>query len=136
MTAPSRPEHSQIPVELSDRTLWMLLSALVAHRPDGLTPIERGSRRAAHIEVKSRVREVERFAEKVSALFLVDDAPVGRGSARTVATAVVKLCHFFVHGWSHFDAVTDSRVDEFNREIEALNGYLDGIASRFIDAPH
>lgn len=135
MTAMSRREHSRIPVELSDRTLWMLLSALVAHRPDGLTPIEPGSRRAPH-EIKSRVLDVERFAERVSALFLVADTPSGLGSARAVATAVVQLCHFFVHGWSHFDAVTDRRVAEFNREIEALERYLDGIAGRFVDGPH
>lgn len=135
MTATPRPVQSGIPVDLYDRTLWMLLRALVAHRPAAIKAIDAEGRRVTRTEIASTVREVEKFAEKVSALFLVADVPVGLGSARAVATAVVQLCTFLVHGWSHHGALTDRRVAEFNREVEVLEACLDGIASRFEDGP-
>lgn len=122
---------------LRDRELWVVLCALVAHRPVLTVVIEPRDvdTPTAKAAVASIVCGLDELAEEVGML-LPSGLSGGVGSAQEVGASVVRLCRFFTDGWSRDGMVTAGRAAQFNREVELLEVCLDGIATRFVDRSH
>lgn len=115
-----------------DRTLWMLLRAVVAHRPElPAVPmtIDPDDDRQARREISATARDVANLGYEVGELLLWPGSPNGPGSAHVVATVVTRMCREFAQRWSR-DGPAGGVLAQFRREVDLLESSLDAVAVR------
>lgn len=124
-----------LPVDELDRELWARLRVVVSGRPvlaSVAEPTSPEMLRAGWIEIARTVRELDSFADEVSARLLSGDVPADPGSARAVAGSVVRLSRVFIATWAGVPVPTAAALAQFNREVELLAACLDSIVPRLV----